>query len=128
MGMPYLYVINSTSDFTAIVTKGYEEIVKETLTGVLQTFHEKITVTKLETGSSKCCKFLLKANSATSITGYPRPGTNENISLAELHVVLLEEMHKMQWRHIANHANYGAKPENTTWTFQSFSHEMNEVL
>ena len=123
--MPHLYVVYSDSTLLAIVTKGYEDIVKETLAEVLQSFHEKIVVTKLSTSSNKCCKFQLKVKfvDSSSHFGYPNVNTKESINWEELHVVLLEEMQKINWKLVITPSNSSVENKSVSWTFQSPAEE-----
>ena len=130
--MPHLHIVYCDSDIVAIVTKGYEDIVQETVTDVLQSFHEKIAVTKLATNSSKCCKFLLKIQSSCSHInnfGYPNPSSKAEIHLEELHVVLLEEMQKINWQPLMTSLSLDMENKRGSWTFYSPAHGLvNGVL
>jgi len=127
--MPHLYVAYCNSEITAIVTKGYEEIVQETLTEVLQSFHEKIAVTRVTTNSTKCCKFQLKIRPNSNNFGYPSTSTKECVNLEEFHIVLLEEMQKINWQHLMTSSTFNVENKSGSWTFYSPMHRIpNGVL
>ena len=122
--MPHLQIKHVTSEFVAIVTKGYEDIIKETLAGVLQSFHEKSTVTILESGSPRCSKFVLNYYPCKQFLrfGYPEISSRPIMDLDEFHVVLLEEMHRHHWKLMPMALNYHGQ-----WTFQYSGIQVNGV-
>ena len=124
--MPFLHVHYVNTHLIVVVTKGYEDVVKETITEVLQSFFEKVRVTKIDSSSSKCGKFLFKfaSESCGDFIGYPsNSSSNFNLDVQELHVALLEEMRKVSWVWLRDTSVIEGK-----WTFQMNEHIANGTV